>query len=138
MTTRTRSSWLGCETCRHVSQVVGERYGHRSALPLGRHSIMNGDVVQPPGATVTEVAGSLMAATRRWNALREWQAVEFERLAGPLRAAGPTVRLVEWQRRWPPSLGASVDAFDRYGAVPVPDDLSSLRQAQTRFRSSAR
>ncbi|MEU2615300.1 hypothetical protein ABZ570_27530 [Micromonospora sp. NPDC007271] len=138
VTTRTRWSWLGCETCRHVSQVVGERYGHRSALPLGRHSIMNGDVVQPPAATATEVTGSLIAATRRWNALREWRQAEFDRLAEPLRATGPTVPLIEWQRRWPPSLGASVDAFDRYGAVPVPTDLSSLRQAQARFRSSAR
>lgn len=137
VTTRTRWSWLGCETCRHVSQVVGERYGHRSALPLGRHSIMNGDVIQPPVAAATEVAGSLLAATRRWNALREWQQAEFDRLAEPLHAAGPSVQLAEWQRRWPPSLGASVDAFDRYGVVPVPADLSNLRQAQTRFLSSA-
>ncbi|WP_435125366.1 hypothetical protein [Micromonospora tulbaghiae] len=137
VTARTRWSWLGCETCRHVSQVVGERYGHRSALPLGRHSIMNGDVIQPPVAAATEVAGSLLAATRRWNALREWQQAEFDRLAEPLHAAGLSVPLAEWQRRWPPSLGASVDAFDRYGVVPVPADLSNLRQAQSRFLSSA-
>lgn len=139
VTTRTRWSWLGCDTCRHVSQVVGERYGHRAALPLGRHSLMNGDVVQPSAtATASGVAGSLMAATRRWNALRDWQRVEFGRLAEPLRVAGPSVPLTVWQRRYPPSLGASVDAFDRYGVVPVPADLTSLRQAQTRFRSSAR
>lgn len=99
---------------------------------------MNGDVVQPPTATATEVTGSLMAATRRWNALREWQQAEFDRLAAPLRVAGPSVPLVEWQRRWPPSLGASVDAFDRYGVVPVPADLSSLRLAQAKFLASAR
>ncbi|MEW2384048.1 hypothetical protein AB0873_18435 [Micromonospora sp. NPDC047707] len=138
VTTRTRWSWLGCGTCRRVSQVVGEWYGHRAALPLGRHSIMNGDIVELPATTATEVAGSLIAATQRWNALREWQQGEFDRLAEPLRAAGPSVPLVEWQRRWPPSLGASVDAFDRYGVVPVPADLSTLRQAQVRFRSSAR
>ncbi|MEU8045691.1 hypothetical protein AB0B71_16305 [Micromonospora echinofusca] len=137
VTTRTRWSWLGCDTCRHVSQVVGERYGHRAALPLGRHSLMNGGVIQPPKATATEVAGSLMAATGRWNALRDWQQVEFDRLAEPQRAAGPSVPLAEWQRQCPPSLGASVDAFDRFGVVPVPADLTSLRQAQTRFRSSA-
>ncbi|MGV9763576.1 hypothetical protein [Micromonospora tulbaghiae] len=137
VTTRTRWSWLGCETCRHVSQVVGERYGHRSALPLGRHSIMNGGAIQPAAPT-TEVVGALMAATRQWNALREWREAVFNRLAEPLRAAGPTVPLAEWQRRWPPSLGASVDAFDRYGVVPVPADLGSLRQAQIRFRSSPR
>lgn len=137
VTTRTRWSWLGCETCRHVSQVVGERYGHRNALPLGRHSIMNGDAVQLAAPT-TEVASWLMAATRHWNALREWREAKFNRLAEPLSATGPTVPLVEWQRWWPPSLGASVDAFDRYGVVPVPADLTSLRQAQTRGRSSAR
>lgn len=138
VTTRTRWSWLGCDTCRHVSQVVGERYGHRAALPLGRHSLMNGDVVQPPTATATELAGSLMAAARRWTALRDWQQVEFERLAEPLRAAGLSVPLIGWQGRWPPSLRASVDAFDRYGVVPVPADLSDLRQAQTRVLFSAR
>ncbi|MFI7609229.1 hypothetical protein ACIBTV_29520 [Micromonospora sp. NPDC049366] len=99
---------------------------------------MNGDVVQPSTATAADVAGSLMAATRRWSALFEWRSVEFNRLATPLRAAGPRVPLVEWQRRWPPSLGASVDAFDRYGVVPVPAALSSLRHAQTRFLSTAR
>ncbi|MET9300661.1 hypothetical protein ABZX66_15170 [Micromonospora aurantiaca] len=137
VTTRTRWSWLGCETCRDVSQVVGERYGHRSALPLGRHSIMNGNVVQLAAPTA-EVVGLLMAATRHWNALRDWREAEFNRLAELPRASGPTLPLVEWQRWWPPSLGASVDAFDRYGVVPVPADLTSLRQAQTRFRSSAR
>ncbi|MEH0934060.1 hypothetical protein [Micromonospora psammae] len=30
-------------------------------------------MAQPPTATATEIAGSLMAASRRWNALREWQ-----------------------------------------------------------------
>ncbi|WP_074312075.1 hypothetical protein [Micromonospora cremea] len=137
VTTRTRWSWLGCETCRHVSQVVGEWYGHRAALPLGRHSIMNGDVVPSQTATATEVAASLMAAGRRFDALRDWQRVEFDRLAEPLRAVGPSVPLTEWQRRWPPSLGASVDAFDRYGIMPVSDDLDRLRQAQTRFLSTA-
>ncbi|MEU8284186.1 hypothetical protein AB0C01_07585 [Micromonospora sp. NPDC048905] len=138
VTTRTRWSWLACETCRHVSQVVGERYGHRAALPLGRHSIMNGDVVQPHTATATKVAASLVASVRRGNELRDWQQVEFDRLAEPLRPGGPTVPLAEWQRRCPPSLGASVDAFDRYGVMPVPNDLSTLRQAQTEFLSTAR
>ncbi|MEW2144197.1 hypothetical protein AB0869_15435 [Micromonospora vinacea] len=138
VTTRTRWSWLACETCRHVSQVVGERYGHRAALPLGRHSIMNGDVVQPQTATTTVVAASLVASARRGNELREWQQVEFDRLAEPLRVMASSVPLVEWQRRWPPSLGASVDAFDRYGVMPVPHDLSSLRQAQNEFLATAR
>ncbi|WP_433357889.1 hypothetical protein ACQPYV_12600 [Micromonospora saelicesensis] len=138
VTTRTRWSWLACESCRHVSQVVGERYGHRAALPLGRHSIMNGDVVQPQTATTIVVAASLVASVRRGSELREWQQVEFDRLAAPLRPVGPSVPLVEWQRRWTPSLGASVDAFDRYGVMPVPHDLSSLRQAQTEFLATAR
>ncbi|MET8360802.1 hypothetical protein [Micromonospora sp. NPDC005171] len=138
MTTRTRWSWLACETCRHVSQLVGEWYGHRAALPLGRHSLMNGDVVQPPTATNTEVAASLVASARRCDELREWHQVEFDRLAEPLRAVGPSVPLAEWQRYSPPSLGASVDALDRYGVMPVPHDLSSLRQAQKEFLSTAR
>ncbi|MEV4122561.1 hypothetical protein [Micromonospora sp. NPDC049645] len=130
--------WLACETCRHVSQVVGERYGHQAALPLGRHSIMNGDVAQRQTATTTEVAASLMASARRGNKLREWQQVEFGRLAEPLRLTASSVPLAEWQRHSPPSLGASVDAFDRYGVMPVPNDLSSLRQAQAQFLSAAR
>lgn len=138
VTTRTRWSWLACETCRHVSQVVGERYGHRAALPLGRHSIMNGDMVEPQTTATTVVAASLVASARRGNELREWQQVEFARLAEPLRPVGPSVPLAEWQRHSPPSLGASVDAFDRYGVMPVPNDLSSLRQAQNEFLSTAR
>ncbi|MFG1869104.1 hypothetical protein [Micromonospora arborensis] len=79
-----------------------------------------------------------MTAGRRCDELREWQQVEFDRLAGPLRVAASSVPLTEWQRRRPPSLGASVDAFDRYGVMPVPNDLSSLRQAQAEFLSTAR
>ena len=77
-----------------------------------------------------------MGFIRRWDALDDWRKAEFGRLGGPLRAEGPTVPLVEWQRRGPPSLGASVDAFDRYGVVPVPEALTDLRQAQDAFLSS--
>lgn len=138
VTTRSRWSWLGCVTCREVSRLAGEWYGVRSALPLGRHSIMNGGVLQPAAATSTDirrVADGLTGAVRRWGALEEWQRAEFDRLAEPFRATGPTAQLMEWRRRWPPSLGASVDAFDRYGVVPVPHDLSILREAQASISS---
>jgi hypothetical protein len=139
VTTWSRWSWLACDTCREVSRQVGEWYGRRGALPLGRHSVMNGDVLQPAGvsdADVRAVAGSLTASARRATSLWEWRLAEFDRLAGPLRTTGPMLSLTEWQRRRSPSLGASVDAFDRYGVVPVPAELSDLGAAQRAFLSS--
>lgn len=141
VTTWSKWSWLGCESCRQVSEAIGKWHGGRSALPLGRHSIMNGGLIRLAAATDAEtrrVAGELRKSLRGWDALYEWRKAEFDRLAGPLRGDGPAVPLPEWQRRWPPSLGASVDAFDRYGVMPVPEALTDLRQAQAAFLSSAR
>ncbi|MEV4210048.1 hypothetical protein [Micromonospora sp. NPDC049662] len=111
-----------CETCRQVPQAS---HDHRVR-------------VVTETATTTEVAASLVDSARRGNELREWQQVEFARLAEPLRLTASSVPLAEWQRQSPPSLGASVDAFDRYGVMPVPNDLSSLRQAQNEFMAAAR
>jgi hypothetical protein len=136
VTTSSKYSWLACGFCREVSRVVGLWYGKGSALPLGRHSIMNGDAIQFAAATDDEldrVTGALQGILRRFDDLYAWQNAEFGRLAEPLRAASLTVPLSEWQRRWPSSLGASVDAFERYGVVPVPAALTNLRQAQDTF-----
>ncbi|WP_446215166.1 hypothetical protein [Micromonospora sp. IBHARD004] len=49
VTTWSKCSCLACDLCRQISERVGRRYGARSALPLGRHSIMNGDLVRMEG-----------------------------------------------------------------------------------------
>ncbi|HEX5543203.1 MAG TPA: hypothetical protein VFX60_16870 [Micromonospora sp.] len=140
VTTWSKWSWMGCDLCRHVSEVVGAWHGGRYALPLGRHSIMNGGLIRPVAETeseVREIADALLAFIGQWDSLRAWQKAEFERLAAPQRVDLPTMPLPQWQRQHPPSLGASVNAFDRYGVVPVPSDLATLRQAQETFRSAA-
>ena len=139
VTTASRWSWLACNTCRTVSRAMGEANGVRSILPLGRHSLMNGIGVRLADGDlqVRRQTNAFLATVQRWDSLNAWQRTEFAWLAAPLCGAGPTVSLVEWQRRWPPSLGASVDAFERYAGSPVPDELTDLRQARDDFRTSA-
>ena len=139
VTTASRWSWLACDACRTVSRDVGEAYGVRSILPLGRHSLMNGIGVRLADGElqVRRQTNAFLATVQRWDSLNAWQRAEFAWMAAPLRGRGPTVSLVEWQRRWPPSLGASVDVFERYAGSPVPDELTDLCQAREDFRSSA-
>lgn len=58
-----------------------------------------------------------------WDSLFEWGDAEARRLADALVDADPDVPLRVWQTTCPPSLTASIDAYERILGTPLPDTL---------------
>jgi len=105
----TRWSWLACENCRTLNHELGET--GIGALPIGRHSIMNGHAIGG-GAKIEEQAARMAQYVERQRRLRTWRDREYGRLASDFDA-DVDVPLRLWQVHWPPSLDASRDAFAR-------------------------
>ena len=59
MKSGSRWSWYACENCLEVNRAVGAVFGSQKAgaLPLGRHSIMNGVTLGGGHTDDTAVAG---------------------------------------------------------------------------------
>jgi len=140
MKSGSRWSWFACETCRSVNDAVGKSVGgERGALPLGRHSIMNGLVPSPNGIETDEMVGFVMALREMfsiWFDLADWKTAEGGRLGS---AAGfaerDAVSWAEWVGFNPPSVGATVDAFCRFVGYDLPENpaLDRLVDARRAF-----
>ncbi len=120
-----RWSWLGCTTCRSVDQALRDWLG-MPVLPLGRHSIMNGVGLRVATASQEEVDAfcvRLEGLELGWDRLHAWARDEARRLARSFADAGPDVPLEVWQRTFPPSLEASLDAYERILETSLPTTL---------------
>jgi hypothetical protein len=104
-------------------------------LPLGRHSIMNGIALGVAEAAPHDVEAfgvRFEGLSLGWDRLFEWGDEEARRLAAEVIDLGPDVPLDVWQRRFPPSLRASVDAYERILDTPLPPDLHQRARAGQR------
>ena len=145
MKSGSRWSWYACENCLEVNRAVGAVFGSQKAgaLPLGRHSMMNGVTLGGGNTDDTAVAGFvdlLRGLTKVWKRIFEWAPQEAGRLAASAGwdSGGGAVPLVEWLERFPASRGASVDAFCRFVEYDLPDhpDLELLSGAKREFLAS--
>lgn len=121
----TRWSWLACEHCRTVEKALQGWLGIR-ILPLGRHSLLNGVALRVAQASSEEADAFAVAfegLSLGWDTLFEWGDAEARRLADALVDADPDVPLRVWQTTCPPSLTASIDAYERILGTPLPDTL---------------
>lgn len=117
-----RWSWLGCTSCRSVERALQEWLGIR-VLPLGRHSIMNGVAHRLAAATTDEVDAfchSFGALGLSWSKLFDWGQDETRRLTALGSFPLEDVPLNVWQRAFPPSVSASVDAYERFLRTKIP------------------
>ena len=126
MKSGTRWSWYACDTCLDVNRTVGAVFGSpkAGALPLGRHSMMNG-VSFGGGDTSDQAFDDFVAFFSGlhsvWKRIFEWRQQEAGRLVA---AAGwnnlESVPLVDWLEKNLTSQGASVDAFCRFVEYDLP------------------
>lgn len=139
MKSGSRWSWLVCASCLDVNRAVGsalgsDRYG---ALPVGRHSIMNG--VAMSATSVDSELDSFVARLSALGSVRRdllaWRDDEVTRLAQDAGLDTDAVELGEWMRLHPVSVGASADAFCRFVGDELPDlpELADLRAARDVF-----
>jgi hypothetical protein len=70
-----------------------------------------------------------------WSRLGNWKVEEAVRLAEAGGLGVGEIPLVDWQGRFPSSVGASVDAFCRFVGFDLPShpDMRSLTQRRTAF-----
>jgi hypothetical protein len=95
-------------------------------LPLGRHSLLNGVGLRVAEASAEQAdafAVQFEGLSLGWDTLFDWGHAEARRLADALVDDAPDVPLTKWQRAYPPSLAASVDAYERILRTPLPDAL---------------
>jgi hypothetical protein len=99
---------LGCENCRAINAGLGK------PLALGRHSLMNGIGIRVNASpeVVEQQTARLMAFAKGDGRLRDWRQCEYRRLAAEFDPLAD-IPLRIWQQQWPPSPGASADAFSR-------------------------
>ena len=141
MKSGTRWSWYACDTCLEVNRSVGTVLGSpkAGALPLGRHSIMNGVTLgggNIDDAAVRGFSELLRGLTSVWKRIFEWAPLEASRLATAADWGDrESVPLVEWLGTNPTSIGASVDAFSRFVEYDLPDHplLRDLIEARVEF-----
>ncbi len=142
MKSGSRWTWYACETCLEVNRAVGAVFGSRKAgaLPLGRHSMMNGVTLDATDHDETEAAGFvslLRGLTKVWERIFQWAPQEAGRLAASAgwHPGGGAVPLVEWFERFPSSRGASADVFCRFVGYDLPDhpSLGGLLDARRTF-----
>jgi len=142
MKSGSRYSWLVCDDCLAVNRTVGSVLGSSDAgaLPVGRHSIMNG--VRFGGGDLGDAEISVMAEwflglTKVWRRLMDWGPEEAKRLSTVLGNVGE-VPLPEWLDRFPGGVGASVDAFCRFVEYDLPEhsSLRHLNKARAGFAAA--
>ena len=147
MKSGTRWSWYACETCLEVNRAVGAVFGSRKAgaLPLGRHSMMNGVTLgggSIDDAAVHGFAELLRGLTSVWKRIFEWAPQEAGRLAASAGwdSGEGAVPLVEWLERFASSRGASADAFCRFVEYDLPEhpSLDHFNEARARFKAFQR
>lgn len=115
-----RWAWLACNDCRAVNSAVEEAWGFRP-LAVGRHSLMNGIGLRG-GASPEEQedqVSRLLHFVKHQSRLADWRREEFARLASAFYPLAD-VPLRIWQRQWPLSRAASVDAFSRLLKTELP------------------
>jgi hypothetical protein len=126
MDSGTRWSWLACETCRDVNRKIGAVTGGRrhGALPLGRHSLMNGvslEVTDQNESHIRGFAEALSQLSHIWTGIFDWGSTERRRLADAAPIEGDVVPLSRWLATFPSSTGHSVDAFCRFTGFELPE-----------------
>ncbi len=145
MKSGSRYTWLVCDDCLAVNRTVGSVLGSsgRGALPVGRHSIMNG--VRFGGgdlgdAEISAFAEWFFGLTKVWRRLMDWGPEEAKRLSTVLGNVGETVPLPVWLGRFPTSRGASADAFCRFVEYDLPEhpSLRPLNEARAGFTAARR
>ncbi len=117
-TMKSGSRWTtyACRSCLDLNHAVGRALGaQRGALPLGRHSLMNGLSARPEELQNPELrsfATAMRGLLKIWFRLADWKVEEGLRLAESSGVAGRgTVPWAEWVLLSPSSEGASADAF---------------------------
>lgn len=143
MKSGSRYTWLVCDHCQSVNRTVGSVLGSSGggALPVGRHSIMNG--VRFGGGLldngeISALAEWFLGLTKVWRRLMDWGPEEAKRLSAILGNVGEAVPLVEWLERFPTSRGASADAFCRFVEYDLPEhpSLRRLNKARAGFAAA--
>ena len=145
MKSGSRWSWYACDSCLNVDRTVGAVFGSpkAGALPLGRHSIMNGVSFgsgDTSDAAIKDFVAFFSGLNSIWKRIFEWAPREAGRLVA---AAGwdnlESVPLVDWLEKNPTSPGASVDAYSRFVEYDLPDHplLKDLVEARTEFLEGA-
>ena len=141
-----RWSWYACDNCLDVNRAVGAVFDSpkAGALPLGRHSIMNGVSFgggDTSDAAIKDFVAFFRGLTSVWKRIFKWAPEEAGRLAA---AAGwdnlESVPLVDWLEANPTSTGASVDAYSRFVEYDLPAHplLRELVEARTEFLEGAK
>jgi len=140
MKSGSRYTWLVCDDCLAVNRAVGSVMGSSGggALPVGRHSIMNG--VRFGGGDLSDerirdLTAWLRGLTKVWFRMFDWGPEEASRLGTVVGDVGEAVPLPEWLDRFPHSDGASVDAFCRFVDYDLPEhpSLRYLNEARDGF-----
>ncbi len=107
-----RWTYFACGSCVAANRAVGEVLGSpHGALPLGRHSMMNGldSRLGKSGFAVV-----LREMHRIWVRLTEWRQEEGQRLSESVGLVGRgEVAWTAWEKALLGSLGASADALCR-------------------------
>lgn len=138
MKSGSRYTWFVCDSCLEVNRTVGSVLGSPrcGALPVGRHSLMNGVTVgvSSDDSELNNFVSQLRSLRSVWNELFDWRDKEVTRLTEGSGLDGESIHLSEWMRLHPVSTGASVDAFCRFVNYDLPDvpqlrDLSAEREA---------
>ena len=126
MDSGTRWGWLACETCRDVNRRIGAATGARrqGALPLGRHSLMNGVSLRVADRDESHIRGfakALIELSDVWIEIFDWGSAEARRLVDASSIEGESVPLTQWLSTFPDSTGFSVGAFCRLTGFDLPE-----------------
>lgn len=142
MKSGSRWSSYACTTCLELNLVVGRALGSdRGALPLGRHSLMNGVGLRASEQQTEGLAGlsaALMQLVQIWVRLADWKVEEGQRLTfDTVWERTKTVRWHDWSESNPVSPGASVDAYCRFVEYDLPEHpvLYGYISERARFHS---
>ena len=140
MKSGSRYTWYVCDLCRQVNQAVGAVLGSKKAgaVPLGRHSLMNGvslSTAHLDEASVNAFKDALKGLTSIWRRLSDWRESEATRLIDSIDQRGASMSLNDWLTRFPACMGASVDSFCRFVEFDLPrhPDLEALSAERQRF-----
>ena len=145
MRSGSRFTWLVCPECLEVNRSIGAAFGSSrwGALPVGRHSLMNGVAYEPTSEGGEDLAGfvdQLGGLVDVWRRLGDWRVQEATRLVADPATVADSIPLAVWRRRFPASIGASVDALCRFVELDLPHhpSLNGLRQARRSFQAISR
>ena len=109
-------TYRACLNCMTFDAVLGEEFEGDMFLPLGRHTVMNGAIIEHDAIDIVQQAQSegVDVVLAQWESLLNWRSSEVRHLATQAGFKnGDTVTLVQWQYANPPSRQASFDAYLR-------------------------